>query len=492
MARALEALETPYAPRALAERIAHANCPVAILEGPHGVGKTALVKNDPAFSRFRYVTLADEETYRQASECSAEWAASLSRPVIIDEAHRIDSLVPTIQQIAPKRTTKGPAFILVSPQALHSEEPEEPKKKQKKDGTTEAAAAQKPSEAPENRKKARKPPNPQHFTLFPMTQAEICERPGCVIDDLFDQDPIPGFHSSCTRSDLRTMMRTGGFPYRVMRPVHSKLQGRDPRSQEDLQGILDNGEPQTDIERMIERSIMKKVLTTPGLHLKVEAVARSCYVDTATFSAHMGSFLDHFLIHCLFNLDKKRSRKRSFAKTRIHPMDTTFAIEMLRDAGYDISADPFSFGKVLRAFCVNQLVPAAQWASEPTECCHWKKFDRRIREVDLVLSRKDRLIGIKVHNSVSARSDELGPLRILAEDERFLRGFIIYLGSITLQLSQNIWAIPVSALWEYEAFHPVAKESSEDENEDEIDIDELENDDAEEEGEANEEKLTEA
>lgn len=321
------------------------------------------------------------------------------------------------------------------------------------------------------KKKGRKPLKPQRLTLFPLTQAELSGRPGCIVDDLFERDPVPGFHTTLTQSDLRTLMRVGGLPRHATRPACPRPEERGQQIRQDLRAMLDSGaEPKGDLDQLIERSILKKVLASPGLPLSVESVARACYVDNATLIAHLGSFMDGFLVHRLSHLGKK-NRKQGFVKTRLHPMDTTYAIEALRAMGSDIAVDPCAFGKVLRALCVNQLVPAAQWASEPTECCHWKQFEQRVRGVDLVLSRKGSLVGIKVRNSRCVRPDTIGALRVLAKDERFVRGFIVYLGPMTLQLTENVWAIPVSALWELEAFHPPAPEadpaaSAEDEDED--------------------------
>lgn len=453
MARAFEA---PYVNRALVESIARAADPIVILEGPCGVGKTSLVRNEPALRGYHYVTLANEEVFAHAVRQPLEWVSSLSRPAIIDDAHRIESLVAVVQQVAPKKLGDAPVFILVSSRVLRD---------RPKEGAT-ADAARGPKEKPAHAKKARKPLKPRRFTLFPLTQAELHEREGCVVDDLFDRDPLPDFHSAYLRSDLRTMMRIGGFPHYATHPVCTKIQERSVQIQESLRVMLeDDVGPKADIERSIERSVLKQVLTNPGLSLGVGTLARACYVDVDTVSAHLDTFVDRFLVHRLSGIVEKQGRKRTGARTRVHAMDTTFVVEAMRAAGHDIAVEPAMFGKVLRTLCVNQLVPAAQWSSEPTECHHWWKFDRRVRAVDLVLLRNDRMIGIKVRNCATARSDTMGALKFMAEDERFVRGFIVYAGAITMQLADNVWAIPVSALWEREAFWPRKEEGEDDPDE---------------------------
>lgn len=414
-----------YVKRALAKALAGAMAPVVVLEGARRTGKTTLVKNEAVFEGFHYVTLADESELARATAQLREWMARLPRPAIIDDAHRNAQLIGEAQRIAADEQAGPLTFVLVTSEVLlHDEEIE---------------------------------PRPERFTLFPLTQAEIHNRTGCIIDDLFDGDVMHRYCNFHTRSELRTMMRVGGYPERVMRPVRAlSRQGESmPTWRLGLQEACEAcGDVEDDIDQMIERAILGKVLANPGLALGVDAIAASCCVDAATFSGYLEALQNRFLIHRLTLLDKKPQKPTSFAKTRIHMVDSVFAVESLLHTGHDITVQPPVFAKVLRALCFSQLLPALQWASEPTECFHWRKFDHRMREVDLVLKRGDRIVGIKVRNSLAARHDTIGALRILAKDARFARGFIFYMGMTPRHLAENIWAVPVSALWEAEAFLP--------------------------------------
>lgn len=420
-----EGAQPRYVRRGIAGAVATTSAPVALLEGAHGVGKTALALSEAAFERFHYVTLADPAQLAQASADPDGWLASLPRPAVIDDAHRIDSLVDAARQAARKRRGKRPSFVLMSPVRL--------------------------------RWQGDRGPRPACFTLFPLTQAELAERQGCVVDDLFDATVARGFRSSHTRSDLRAMMRAGGFPGRALglEDALAHAEGRDGNLP--FQGQLDlmrseGAEPGTSVDDLVDRSVLRAVLHQPGIALGADALAQACHVDASTLSSHLEAMRDGFLVHRLAMLDKRRSHERPFAGTRIHPMDTSLAVEGLRHAGHDIAVEPPAFSKALKTLCVNQLAATAQWAREPTECLHWRRFDRRMREVDLVLEREGRIVGITVRNSLAANPSSIGALAHLAEDERFARGFIVYMGPFHRRLSENIWAIPVSALWEQAAF----------------------------------------
>lgn len=419
MARAPEA---PYMNRALVSPIIQAHCSVVLVQGAAGAGKTALAMNEPDLSRFSYVTLADPATFAEASQRPVEWAASLRKPVIIDDAHLLDGLPQAALQAASEASDapdEGPAFVLMGSRAFPD---------------LEGALC---------------------LTLFPLTRAELASREGSIVDALFDHVPCPRFRSSCTRSDLRTMMRTGGFPAYALRPACPDPHERSCQVRDRLRGLLGREEGRaSDMDRLIGRAVLEKVMGEPGLFLNVEAAARACYVDADTFTAHLSAFAHRLAIHRLPNL-ARRPQARPFSGTRVYPVDTTLPVEALQTAGRDIALDPYGFGEVLRTFCVGQLAPAAQWSSEPTQCGHWRRFDRKVREIDLVLARQDRMVGVKVRNSAAVRNGELGALGRLAQDDRFARGFVIYLGQTIVQLADRIWALPVSALWEEGAFCPL-------------------------------------
>lgn len=412
-----------YVGRGIAAAVASSTAPVAILEGAHGVGKTALALNEAAFERFHYVTLADPAQLAQASADPGAWLASLPRPAVIDDAHRVGSLVDAARQAARKRRGKRPSFVLMSPVRL--------------------------------RWQGDRGPRPARFTLFPLTQAELAGRPGCIVDDLFDGAIARGFRNPCTRSDLRAMMRIGGLPERAVqpgRPLPCEGGGAWPfQADLDLMRADDVG-PRTSVSDLVARSVLRAVLHQPGAPVSSEALARACHVDADALTAHLEELRDRFVIHRLSQLDRKRSRARPFTGARVHPMDTSLAVAGLLHGGHDIALEPPAFARALRTLCASQVVPAAQWAQEPTECLHWRRFEHRMREVDLVLAREGRIVGITVRNSLAASPGTIGALGRLAEDERFARGFIVYMGAFPRQLAENIWAIPVSALWEEAAF----------------------------------------
>jgi predicted AAA+ superfamily ATPase len=72
--------------------------------------------------------------------------------------------------------------------------------------------------------------------------------------------------------------------------------------------------------------------------------------------------------------------------------------------------------------------------------------------VDLVMLRRNRLVGVEVKSSSTVKREDFAGLSQLAKDRRFFRGYLVYTGSRVLKYPNGLWALPVSALWEPGAF----------------------------------------
>lgn len=100
----------------------------------------------------------------------------------------------------------------------------------------------------------------------------------------------------------------------------------------------------------------------------------------------------------------------------------------------------------------NQIIPATQWSSVRPSCYYWREAGKAPREVDIVLVRNNELVGIEVKAAASVSDDDFRGLKALKKDPRFARGFVIYTGDRAIQHDKDLWALPVSALWEQDAF----------------------------------------
>jgi len=81
---------------------------------------------------------------------------------------------------------------------------------------------------------------------------------------------------------------------------------------------------------------------------------------------------------------------------------------------------------------------------------HFRTHDNR--EVDFVIERRDgTLIGIEVKAGMSASADDFSALRVLKEQagRDFRRGIVLYRGTEIVPFADDMVAMPLSALWDF-------------------------------------------
>jgi hypothetical protein len=54
---------------------------------------------------------------------------------------------------------------------------------------------------------------------------------------------------------------------------------------------------------------------------------------------------------------------------------------------------PVAHGNLLESFIINQVVPAVQWSQTHPDCFYWREPGNHPKEVDLVMARRQQLVG---------------------------------------------------------------------------------------------------
>jgi len=152
-------------------------------------------------------------------------------------------------------------------------------------------------------------------------------------------------------------------------------------------------------------------------------------------------------------------RIRPWAKTdydRISKQDKlvmtdTGMVASLLDWRYDkvrLNAD--QSGKLVEGFVFAQLAALLEAQDDPQSLTHYR--DREQREIDFVIETPDGMtIGIEVKAGSSPGLDSFRHLswfrdRMLAANVPF-RGLVLYTGDQVLRFGEQLWAIPMHALW---------------------------------------------
>lgn len=413
-----------YIERPLAKPILNCRSKVAILEGARAVGKTALVRNELEPKGFTYYSLTDPNTYEFAANNLMTWVNGLKLPAIIDEAQRLPDLPLAIKERIDRLSASGPQVILTGSASINRKGLE--------------------GQDPLARRSRR-------FTLHPLTRREIRRNGKSVVDDLWQGGIDPSYRTGISRNDLYDLMSLGGFPQYAVEAQFASARERYLSIRDDIDGVLgDTILPGEQLDKTIAHAVLRSLLCVPGGILNVSKIANELGFDSRTISRYIAIFERRYLIHALPNL-RLAARRQNVMHSKIHPVDTSFSCELLMESGRDPVGDPSAIGGLLESFVVNQLVASAQWSRHLPDAFYWRETGARPKEVDLVLVSGDELIGVEVRASDRISGSDFNGLKALSSDERFKRGFVLYAGNSVIQESENLWALPVSALWE-EAF----------------------------------------
>lgn len=425
-----------YIPRPLGARIVAVHSNVVVLEGARAVGKTMLAKKEIVPYGYEYVTLADDATYQLAKTDISSWVRNLPKPVIIDEAQRIEALPLAVKEVVDELgaapSSHGiPQFILTGSASLN---------RKGLDGQNPLT------------RRAR------NFELHPLTQREIHLTSGkSIVDLLWDAQPNLKYQSSMEAKEISVLLTKGGFPrYALNSTVSSGELSHLVKS--DIDNTLgDSLLPGEKIDIAIANAILKSLLALPGNILNVSRMASELGRDGRTIERYIDIFERRFLIRKLPNL-ALQVHKQTQSRPKVHPIDSSFSIEEFKQAGKDIFGDNRTLlGSVLESYVVSQIVPEAQWSSRFPDAFYWRQAGKHPKEVDLVLLNNNELIGIEVKAASNVRPADFDGLNALSEDPRFIRGFLVYTGKKIIRHRDNIWAIPLEALWDNDAFEDAAK-----------------------------------
>jgi uncharacterized protein len=104
---------------------------------------------------------------------------------------------------------------------------------------------------------------------------------------------------------------------------------------------------------------------------------------------------------------------------------------------------------LLETFVVMELYKQLSWSKTRAQLYHFRTHTGQ--EVDTVLEGPaGDIAGIEVKSKVSITAKDFKGLEALKEltGKKFKRGVLFYMGENVLPFGENIWAVPISGLWE--------------------------------------------
>jgi len=114
-----------------------------------------------------------------------------------------------------------------------------------------------------------------------------------------------------------------------------------------------------------------------------------------------------------------------------------------------LQGDDLMTGAVLESFVAGELTRQITWSETQPALFHYRTHAQQ--EVDFVLEdARGGLVGVEVKKTASPSASDFKGLRHLQEmtGKRFRRGVLLYTGAESVAFGPELYALPVSALWQ--------------------------------------------
>ena len=400
-------------------RDALGDTPVVFVQGPRQCGKTTMVQQltagDPASG---YVTLDDAVALHAAVADPDGFVAGLPARVILDEVQRAPDLFRAIKASVDRDRRPG-RFLLT--------------------GSAQALVLPKVSESLAGRMEV--------LTMWPFSQGELAGRRESFVDACFAVAFQPRKLRGENWAALAERIVRGGFPEVTGRAAGARrrawfesyvttLLERDVRELANVLGL-----------RELPRLLQLAATRAMGL-LNFADLARDATMSQTTLIRYWSLFEATFLVRSLppwsGNLGKRlvKTPKVAFGDSGL--LCHLLGLDVARLLEGDLMA-----GAVLESFLAGALTRQSTWSTTRPALFHYRAHTQQ--EVDFVLEdARGRLVGIEVKKTASPTADDFKGLRHLKEltGKRFLRGILLCTGASSVAFGPELYALPVSALWE--------------------------------------------
>lgn len=104
-------------------------------------------------------------------------------------------------------------------------------------------------------------------------------------------------------------------------------------------------------------------------------------------------------------------------------------------------------GRVIENFVATELIKQLSWQQDG-QLYHYRTHDDQ--EIDFVIEKRNRqLVGIEVKASATVNADDFKAMRNLQAliKKDFIKGVILYQGKQIIPFGENLYALPISALF---------------------------------------------
>lgn len=393
-----------------------ADTPVVLLHGPRQCGKTTLARTVAEPAGYGYLTFDDDNLAMAAKADPVGFVSSLPPRMVLDEIQRVPEIFTSIKSVVDRDRIPG-RFLLT--------------------GSANLLLLPRLADSLAGRLEAQR--------LYPLAQCELARQPSGFLERLFS-----GRFESARRErlgpELAERIVAGGYPAPL---------ARNPARRRDWYRAYVQALVQRDVRDLARISALDvlprllELVAGQTAHLiNVSELAGPFPISRPTIRDYVTLLERVFLLETLppWHL---RHLNRLVKTPKIHLGDTGLAAALLRVDAQALHNDRTLLGQLLETFVFQELRRQAGWRGDEIAFHHFR--DRDDFEVDIVLERgAHSLVGVEVKASATVRETDFRGLRKLREisGQRFVCGVVLYDGEHSIPFADNLFAVPIRALWE--------------------------------------------
>lgn len=390
---------------------------VVLLYGARQVGKTTLTRDLLKDKNYTYLTFDDELTYLAAKKNPAGFIADIKKPVVLDEVQRVPELFLAIKKDVDMDLTPGRYLLTGSANPLLI-----PTLGDSLAGRMEV------------------------INLMPLSQGELAGKEENFIENVFTSRQLSFPDSNLSKQVLYKKIIVGGYPGLQLLDD----EGRDVWMRNYINLLLQRDVKElAQIEKLTELPNLLKIFSARASNLlNVAEVARDVKMVAKTVYRYLALFETIFLVN--LQLSWSTNIAQRFIKSpKIYLVDSGLLAYLLDINIERALANSTHMGRVLENFVVGELQKQATWSKPEVKLYHCRTTGGE--EVDIVLEdRSGNIVGIEVKCSERVSHDDLKGLKYIQAKvkDKFIKGIVLYTGTACVPFGDNLYALPISALWE--------------------------------------------
>ena len=394
--------------------------PVVFVMGPRQAGKTTLVKSlimDMGSENWTYITLDDQAQFEIAQADPVGFVRNLpSTRIALDEVQRLPELFVSIKQAVDEQRSPG-RFLLT--------------------GSANALLLPRLSDSLAGRMES--------VRLMTLSECEIQGRQPSFLTKLLHQE-APSAQDIRVRDYLLQRLVTGCFPEPIQRANERRRQAwyqqyTSTLIQRDIRDLTHIDHPD------LMAKLLKLTAFYAGKLVNLTELGGKLGLDRLTIKKYMALLEQLFLVEQL-PAWHSNEYKRLVKTPKLHSVDTGMMCAVRGLNQERLLKQPGDFGLVLESFVYNELRKQSVWIDEPLYFYHYRDKDKV--EVDVVIENTmGDCFAIEIKAAATLNTKDFTGLKRFQSvaGDRFKIGVLLYDGDHTTAFGDNLYAVPVGALW---------------------------------------------